>query len=424
MQNKQTYTSHIHNLHYMHNSFFFMKNLKILLVFASLIYTSFLTAQVTIGIDEKAAEGSLLQLKNIENAEVGKINATKGLLLPRVELKDLNKLKMGTGDEITDTNEKLSHSGLTVYNVLPNPCLLPTPILKGVHAWDGEKWISYTPLYAPEVSLHKDQDGNEFRARQFGDAGIWMIDDLRATKLADNLGGTPLNNEGTTAGHTTTFAYVYPGLNQANLDANISVGLLYDWNAATNRRSNALADAGELLNEVEKSRHKEGIHLQGICPEGWHLPTAAEWIELEKEIIANSGKYSLETIMSEPNPPLDPNNPLNGKYVNKRGKHGYAMLSPCLPARASGVNPATGKSVYEGGFALSLSGLVYNGKAINYGAAAQYATNSLAFSTGATHGDQVTIYITNTESLVTINIRATVINSNNGGYLPVRCKMD
>lgn len=407
--------THIHNI--------IMRNLKILFIFTSLIYTS-LSAQVTIGMEEKPVEGSLLQLKNIEKITDGEANSTKGLLLPRVELKDMKKLKMGTAAEITDSDEKLSHTGLTVYNIYGDPCLLPVPILKGVHVWDGGEWIPFTPLYAPEVSLHKDQDGNEFRARQFGNAGTWMIDDLRATKLADNLGGTPLNNEGTTAGHTTRFAYVYPGLNQANLDANISVGLLYDWNAATNKRSNALTDAGELVDRVERSQHKQGIHLQGICPQGWHLPTIAEWIELEKEIIANSGKYSSEKNISEPNPALDPDNPMNGKYVNKRGTHGYAMLSPCLPARASGVNPATGKSVYEGGFALSLSGLVYNGRAIDYGSAAQYATNTLAFSMDATHGDQVTVYITNTESAVTLNRRVVAGDDDNAGYLPVRCKKD
>ena len=34
------------------------------------------------------------------------------------------------------------------------------------------------------------------------------------------------------------------------------------------------------------------ILIQGICPNGWHLPSDQEWSELEKAIYSNIGKFS------------------------------------------------------------------------------------------------------------------------------------
>lgn len=49
-------------------------------------------AQVTIGSDRPPASGALLDLKQTDNA-TGGVTSTKGFILPRVELKENDKLR-------------------------------------------------------------------------------------------------------------------------------------------------------------------------------------------------------------------------------------------------------------------------------------------------------------------------------------------
>jgi len=61
-------------------------------------------SQVTIGNTEKPVEGALLQLKNIDRKTNGEANSTKGLMLPRVLIKDINKLDPVVFSSGTDVN--------------------------------------------------------------------------------------------------------------------------------------------------------------------------------------------------------------------------------------------------------------------------------------------------------------------------------
>jgi uncharacterized protein (TIGR02145 family) len=90
-----------------------------------------------------------------------------------------------------------------------------------------------------------------------------MKENLKTTHYAD---GTPLVN-GTGAGDitgdlNTKYWFVY-GDNTANKNA---YGLLYTWAAA--------------MNGAASSDENPSI-VQGVCPTGWHLPSDAEWKELE-----------------------------------------------------------------------------------------------------------------------------------------------
>ena len=54
-----------------------------------------------------------------------------------------------------------------------------------------------------------------------------------------------------------------------NIPANCTTyGSLYDWNTASNNTSSSTNPSG----------------VQGVCPTGWHLPSDAEWKELEMEL--------------------------------------------------------------------------------------------------------------------------------------------
>jgi len=113
-----------------------------------------------------------------------------------------------------------------------------------------------------------DIDGNTYLTLRYGDF-IWMTDNLRVTRFAD---GTPLQSH--TVGKPELFIPLYfrdkwhtPNLvpNQPNF------GLLY--------------------NDVAVSRNRKTIHTatgfqtvcQGVCPDGWHVSTSTEWMNLLRQ---------------------------------------------------------------------------------------------------------------------------------------------
>lgn len=91
-----------------------------------------------------------------------------------------------------------------------------------------------------------DYDGNEYAVVQIGNQ-IWMAEDLRSLHYSD---GTAIPN---------VLAYN----NQEDLVQ--YYGRLYNWTSVMNGESSSNANPS-------------GVH--GIAPEGWHVPSKAEWEEL------------------------------------------------------------------------------------------------------------------------------------------------
>ncbi|MDR0427606.1 MAG: hypothetical protein LBH12_03265, partial [Dysgonamonadaceae bacterium] len=151
------------------------------LIAALLIGAPSVRAQMTIGANLDPNEGSLLDLKTSDES----VNATKGLLLPRVQLTDLTKLSpMFNGSY--DPAENAKHVGLTVYHV--HGC--PVPIPSGIYVWDGSEWkplrnggsggSNVDPGSPGDVGELKDgRDGEIYRTGNFGTAGVWMLENLR-----------------------------------------------------------------------------------------------------------------------------------------------------------------------------------------------------------------------------------------------------
>lgn len=101
-----------------------------------------------------------------------------------------------------------------------------------------------------------DVEGNVYNTVQIGDQ-CWMRENLRATMFADS---TPIPHG---------FLYSEPGPHYYN-DSTSYIpleerGYLYDWAAAMHE-------------ETPSNAVPSGV--QGICPEGWHLPSNAEWMIL------------------------------------------------------------------------------------------------------------------------------------------------
>lgn len=101
-----------------------------------------------------------------------------------------------------------------------------------------------------------DVDGNVYNTVQIGEH-CWMRENLRTTRYAD---GTSIP-QGETYSLTTAFWY-YP-MNEPGNKSNY--GLLYNWAAVMHGAPGSDANPSG---------------VQGVCPDGWHLPSDAEWTQL------------------------------------------------------------------------------------------------------------------------------------------------
>ncbi len=118
----------------------------------------------------------------------------------------------------------------------------------------------------PGADTVTDYDGNIYRTVQIGNQ-CWMRENLRTTHYAD---GTEIP-----AGNTTsnTTAYRYPPHGH---ESEVTIyGYLYNWIAVMK------GDSASNLNP-------SGV--QGICPNGWHVPSWTEWEQLQS-YVGSQGQY-------------------------------------------------------------------------------------------------------------------------------------
>ena len=108
-----------------------------------------------------------------------------------------------------------------------------------------------------------DIDGNIYDAVQIGNQ-VWMAENLRTTKYADGT-TIPL---GTDTSTTTAYRYApgpYGNSNEENMVNVPRYGYLYNWPAVMHGANSSDANPSG---------------VQGICPNGWHVPSDAEWTQL------------------------------------------------------------------------------------------------------------------------------------------------
>ncbi len=117
----------------------------------------------------------------------------------------------------------------------------------------------------PSVATLTDIDGNTYNTVQIG-SQCWMRENLKTTKYAD---GTSITNGNTTASFSIPYWY-YPNNNSGNKS---TYGLLYNWSAVMRNASSSSNNPSE---------------VQGICPDGWHVPSDAEWTQLADYVSSQS----------------------------------------------------------------------------------------------------------------------------------------
>ena len=101
-----------------------------------------------------------------------------------------------------------------------------------------------------------DVDGNRYNTLQIGQQ-CWMRENLRTKRYAD--GSSIQEGEG----YSTTVGYWYYPMDQAEYMS--TYGLLYNWSAT-------------MHGATPSNLNPSGV--QGICPNGWHVPSDAECTQL------------------------------------------------------------------------------------------------------------------------------------------------
>ena len=165
--------------------------------------------------------------------------------------------------------------------------------------------------------VFSDYDGNPYGTVQIGDQ-CWMRENLRTTHYAN---GMPIPAY---SGSTSNTEPYYNGQNNDNLEL---YGLYYNWPAAMNRATNSDANPSG---------------VQGVCPQGWHLPSSAEWNQLKQFLNSNS-EYLCNNTADWDAKALSSQTEWNSYY------------SSCTPGNNPSTNNATGFNAYPTGYFSGLS---------------------------------------------------------------------
>lgn len=113
-----------------------------------------------------------------------------------------------------------------------------------------------------EPKDYVEYQGVKYKIATLKDGNVWMTENLRYVPAGKTVSADPADNSG------VWYAYTYDTDFHAGEEASATRGYLY--NAATAFGVEALT--------AENVATFEGT--QGICPNGWHIPTFAEWFAL------------------------------------------------------------------------------------------------------------------------------------------------
>ena len=124
--------------------------------------------------------------------------------------------------------------------------------------------IFYKPTIEETTSgtFIDSRDGNEYNWVQIGDQ-VWMAENLAYLPSVNMVAD---GSEDAAGSYYYVYGYNGTNVTDAKATANYTTyGVLYNWPAAMNGAASS-------------TTNPSGV--QGVCPDGWHLPSDAEWTEL------------------------------------------------------------------------------------------------------------------------------------------------
>jgi uncharacterized protein (TIGR02145 family) len=217
----------------------------------------------------------------------------------------------------------------------------------------------------------EDSEENEYTVSRFGEV-CWMTQNLRSTKTIQTGTEMELIEDANADNTYNTLYYYYPNKSKTTFEANRHYGLLYTWAAAN---VGSPAESNEAFPNQASTR-------QGICPEGWVIPSDWDWSNLEKEIATKPDLYSAQ---DEPFPQADSYDfhttsgwrPDDGKTETSWGRQ---MRSPTAVTTA---NPAGSSNTDGSGFNALLVGDLFTNTVYNYGTQTEFWSSSTVSSAQA-----------------------------------------
>lgn len=237
------------------------------------------------------------------------------------------------------------------------------------------------------------EETNIYPIQSFQEAGTWMLVNLKATMYAD---GTPIvKHNGTSNVEIGESRYYYPAMAEGVLNPIIDeqkylsgetfiYGLLYTWTAATRRGIDTGKNEGEGMatqtaNDIVSVPNTvpgnvEQVGVQGICPDGWHVPSDKEMNDLEK-VFANDqdGLYYDNSSIPTYKPALW-NDTWRTNQADNRGSHGRSLMSPYLNSEL-GLSRKRCKDLI-GGFSAYPVGFIIDNTTAMFNSLGDYWTSS------------------------------------------------
>ena len=172
----------------------------------------------------------------------------------------------------------------------------------------------------PGAATVTDIDNNTYNTVKIGNQ-CWMKENLRTTRYANGT-SIPL---GTSTSTITSYRY-NPNNNANNVP---TYGYLYNWPAVMHGASSS-------------SANPSGV--QGICPNGWHVPSNAEWTQLTN-YVGSQTQYQCNNSSSN----------IAKALASTTGWNSSTII--CAVGKNPSSNNATGFSALPAGF---YSGLYYD----------------------------------------------------------------
>jgi uncharacterized protein (TIGR02145 family) len=224
-----------------------------------------------------------------------------------------------------------------------------------------------------------DAEENFYTVSKFGAAGCWMTQNLRSTYTWQGTQKQEPVKDFNAANDYNAVSYYYPAMNES---ADPKYGFLYTWGAA---------NIGTVTTESTNAFPNATSSRQGICPEGWVLPSDYDWNQLEKEIATNPQLYSSQTNSFEWNQIYENMSGWRPGEVNPNVNWwGRQMKSPSQVVTTTNPN---GLSNTDGtGFNALLVGRLDGGSAIYYGTDTYYWSSSAGSATVAWRRNLVSGY--------------------------------
>lgn len=162
-------------------------------------------------------------------------------------------------------SEVLETSGATTAKTAP------TAIGRAYHfyaTYDGSD-LSLSNVY--KQKLIDSRDMSQYNIIEIGNQ-TWMAENLKYYPQVYTIGDPAVGSA--TDPHYYVYGYNGGAQGPEDLQQFTLSGILYNWAAALN-------------DETGSNANPSGV--QGICPDGWHLPSEAEWQELIAYVGANPG---------------------------------------------------------------------------------------------------------------------------------------